>query len=142
VDADRYVIRFTPRRPRSDWSEVNVRRVGELGALGLMRAAGKRAFAERKALASYSYEQRREPRFSAALLKRFKSNGAAWKFFQAQPPGYRRLITFFVVSAKQDATQQKRLERVIADSAAGRRLGMGPVRKSPPEAPANRPPRR
>lgn len=130
VDADRYVIRFTPRRPGSDWSLVNVKRVGELTALGLMRAAGKKAFTGRKASQSYSYEQRQDPRFSAALAKRFKANAAAWKFFQAQPPGYRRLATFYVVSAKQEATQRKRLERLIGDSAAGRRLGMGPVRKT------------
>ena len=129
IDQDRYVIRFTRRRARSDWSLVNTRRVGELTELGLMRPAGTKAFEGRKRAASYSYEQRIAPKFTAVLEKRFKAHGAAWKFFREQPPGYRRLATFYVVSAKQEATRLQRLERLIADSSAGRRLGSLEVRK-------------
>ena len=129
IDQERYVIRFTRRRPKSDWSLVNTRRVGELTRLGLMRAAGTKAFEGRRRAASYSYEQRIAPKFPAALEKRFKAHRAAWTFFREQPPGYRRLATFYVVSAKQEATRLKRLERLIGDSSAGRRLGSLAVRK-------------
>ena len=122
VDADRYVIRFTPRRPGSNWSLVNTKRVAELTRLGLMRAAGKRVFEQRTAKSSYSYEQRRDAALPPAFETRFKANPEAWKFFQAQPPGYRRLCAFYVISAKQDATRSKRLARLIGESAAGRRL--------------------
>jgi uncharacterized protein YdeI (YjbR/CyaY-like superfamily) len=129
IDQDRYVIRFTRRRVRSDWSLANIKRVGELTELGLMRAAGRKAFEERKRAASYSYEQRKAPTFSPALQRRFRTHPAAWKFFQEQPPGYRRLATFYVVSAKQETTRIKRLERLIADSGAARRLAALDVRK-------------
>jgi uncharacterized protein YdeI (YjbR/CyaY-like superfamily) len=121
VDASRYPIRFTPRRPGSIWSAVNIRRAQALAAAGRMRPAGLAAFQARKENKSgiYSYEQRRaeleEP--YASLLRK---NRAAWAFFQAQPASYRKAVSWWVISAKKDETRLKRLEKLIADSAAGR----------------------
>ena len=120
-----YTIRFTPRRRGSTWSAINIRRVRVLKRLGLISAAGLEAFAARQANRSgiYSYEQRSvelPPRY-ARLFKRHK---AAWEFYRARPPGYRKLATRFVISAKQEATRLRRLDRLIADSAAGRRIGL------------------
>jgi uncharacterized protein YdeI (YjbR/CyaY-like superfamily) len=121
---DSYSIRFTPRKQRSNWSAVNVRRVGELTALGLMRPAGLAAFERRSddRTAIYSYEQRKTAKLDAAQERRFKANAGAWKWFQAQPAGYRRTATYWVISAKRPQTRERRLEQLIEDSAAGRTI--------------------
>ncbi len=110
-----YVIRFTPRKPRSRWSAVNVDRARELAATGLMHPAGMKAF-EQRVESAYSYEQRRSPEFGTEDEKLFRANRKAWKFFQAQPPWYRRTATFWVVSAKKPETRTRRLLALIGDS--------------------------
>jgi uncharacterized protein YdeI (YjbR/CyaY-like superfamily) len=127
IDADSYVIRFTPRRPGSNWSVVNIRRAGELIRGKRMHDAGLRAFKKRdpKKSGVYSFEQQRAAaKLSAAHEKEFKRNRAAWSFFQSQPPGYRKIAAWYVVSAKRDETRARRLARLIEDSAAGRRIGL------------------
>ena len=124
LDADAYVIRFTPRKRGSTWSNVNVRKAEALIQAGLMHSAGLRAFEARDAKKSgvYSFEQRHHLRLSPAELKEFRANAAAWKFFQAQPPGYRRLTTHWIISAKRPETRERRLHTLIEDSAAGVRI--------------------
>ncbi|OLC49600.1 MAG: bacteriocin-protection protein [Acidobacteria bacterium 13_1_40CM_65_14] len=126
VDAERYMIRFTPRRTGSIWSAVNVRRVAELTKRRRMRAAGVRAFKARSAAktAIYSFEQRKTARLPPAYMKQFKANAAAWRFFTAQAPWYQRTTTWWVISAKQEPTRLKRLARLIDDSANGRRIDL------------------
>jgi len=120
VDDESYTIRFTPRKPTSTWSAVNIKRVQELTQLGLMTPAGLKAFEARKENKSgiYAYEQR-----TAALPpeyeKTLRKNKAAWTFFQAQPASYRKTAMWWIVSAKQEATRLKRLEQLIAHSAQG-----------------------
>jgi uncharacterized protein YdeI (YjbR/CyaY-like superfamily) len=122
---DRYTIRFTPRKPTSIWSQVNITRAKALVASGRMTAAGLRAFETRDEQRAklYSYE-RETARFDPDLERTFKSDPRAWEFCQAQPPGYRRIVTWFVMSAKKPETRAKRLETVIRHSRAGRRLPM------------------
>jgi len=119
---DAYTIRFTPRQRRSFWSNVNIRRAGELIADGRMRPAGLAAFEARTGERSgvYSFEQKDEIAFDEAAARRFQSDAKAWGFFQAQPPWYRRTATWWVVSAKREETRAKRLATLIEDSAAGR----------------------
>lgn len=122
---DGYTGRFSPRRPRSTWSLVNVRHAERLIAAGRMHAAGLAAFAARSAARTglYSFENR--PRdLPAALARPFRARKSAWTFWRQQPPGYRRSATWWVVSARQPATRARRLAQLIADSAAGRRLGL------------------
>jgi uncharacterized protein YdeI (YjbR/CyaY-like superfamily) len=129
LDADSYVIRFTPRRNGSNWSLINTRRAEELISSGLMQAAGSRAFAARDPAKSgvYSFEQKKPARLTPAAKKRFMSNKHAWKFFESQPPGYRNIAVRWVVSAKQEATRERRLATLISDSADGRRIA--PLRR-------------
>jgi len=124
IDEESYSIRFTPRRPGSIWSTVNTKRAGELIEAKRMRAPGLKAFKARlEAKTSiYAYEQRDDPKFTPSLLKRFKADAKAWKFFEAQPPYYRRIMTWYVISVKKEETQLKRLDRLMRDSAAGRRV--------------------
>ena len=124
IDEDSYMIRFTPRRPTSIWSAVNIKRAQELIDEGLMQPAGAEAFArlDVKKTNRYSFE-RDHAELEPAMLAKFRANRKAWKFFEAQPPGYRKIAAWFVLSARQDATRERRLARLIADSAAGRRLG-------------------
>ena len=129
VDDESYSIRFTPRRARSIWSNVNVNRVAELTKLGRMHPAGLRAFEARdpKRSGIYAYEGPRRQEFetlSPAYEKKLKANAKAWAFFEAQPPSYKRVISRYVMSAKKEETQLKRLARLIDDSAKGRRVGM------------------
>jgi uncharacterized protein YdeI (YjbR/CyaY-like superfamily) len=123
IDETRYVIRFTPRRPGSVWSAVNIRRVEELIGAGLMHPAGLERLKARKESKSriYSYEQQRKdatlsPKYAAML----KANPKAWEFFQSRPAWYRRTTSWWVMSAKKEETRQRRLRALIADSAAGR----------------------
>ncbi len=124
IDDSRYAIRFTPRKPRSTWSAVNVRRAKELTALGLMRPAGLKAFAERAEEKSgiYSYEQRNAAKLDAASEQQFRTNKKAWRFFQAQAPWYRRTTTWWVISAKKEETRLKRMATLIEDSEHGRTI--------------------
>jgi uncharacterized protein YdeI (YjbR/CyaY-like superfamily) len=121
IDAVSYRIRFTPRKPTSTWSAVNVKRVAELTKLGLMCPAGAKAFAARKGdkTGIYAYEQRKNAKLNPAHEKQFRANKKAWEFFQSQPAWYRRTAAYRVVSAKQEATRQKRLAELIKDSGAG-----------------------
>ena len=127
VDAESYSIRFTPRRPRSIWSNVNTKRVAELIEQGRMQARGLEAFKARdpKRSGIYAFEQRqKDQQLEPALEAKIRKNKKAWTFFQAQPPGYRRLMSVYVMSAKKEETRLRRLARLIDDSAAGRRVGI------------------
>ena len=123
IDDISYTIRFTPRKSRSIWSAVNIRRAQALAAQGLMQPAGLRAFEARQENRSgiYSYEQRPDS-LDEPYAQLLRDNQPAWEFFEAQPRSYRRAVIWWVVSAKKEATRLKRLERLIEDSANGRRL--------------------
>jgi uncharacterized protein YdeI (YjbR/CyaY-like superfamily) len=124
VSPSAYSIRFTPRRPTSIWSAVNVARVAELTARGRMQAAGRGAFAARtpERTGVYAFERTSAARFSREQEAALRANRGAAAFFDAQPPWYRRTATHWVVSAKRPETRERRLSRLIADSAAGRRI--------------------
>jgi uncharacterized protein YdeI (YjbR/CyaY-like superfamily) len=130
VDADRYTIRFTPRRPGSIWSTVNIRRVRVLTTQGRMNPTGLRAFRERdeRKTQQYSYERQRttlEPKLAANL----RANAKASAFFSAQPPGYKRIVTHWLMSAKKEETRARRLAILIDHSARGARIDfMKPIR--------------
>ena len=123
LDTESFVQRFTPRKAKSYWSAVNTRRANELIAEKRMAPPGLKAFEarDRELTARYSFE-REAPSFDASQLKAFKANRPAWAFFERQPPGYRRLATFYVTSAKKPDTRAQRLDRVISTSAAGKRI--------------------
>jgi len=123
VDEQRYVIRFSRRRPGSIWSAINVRRVRALSREKRMRSAGLEAFAARREnrVGVYSYEQR-PAELPEPYRDVFRKNGKAWAFYEAQPPGYRRTASWWVVSAKREETRRKRLRELVALSASGRRI--------------------
>ncbi len=125
VDEFSYTIRFTPRKPQSSWSAVNVKRFNKLSELRLIRPSGHKAFQEsdQKKTVKYS-EERKGARLDAAFEKKFKANKAAWEFFTSQAPWYQRTSTFWVMSAKQEETRLKRLTILINDSENNRRLGL------------------
>jgi uncharacterized protein YdeI (YjbR/CyaY-like superfamily) len=131
IDANRYSIRFTPRKPRSHWSRVNIERAAALKAAGLMHPAGIDAYERRdeSRTINYSYEFR-EAKLGPEYEKRFKANASAWIFFTSQAPSYQRQAKFWVTSAKQEATRDRRLEILIADSAAARRLARATAGKN------------
>jgi len=124
LDEHRYTIRFTPRKARSTWSTVNIQRVQELTAQGLMRPAGLQAFEARTAERSeiYAYEQKQDAALPEAYDKSLKANKKAWTFFQAQAPWYQRTALHWITSAKKEETRLKRLATLIQDSAEGRTL--------------------
>ncbi|HEX2149602.1 MAG TPA: YdeI/OmpD-associated family protein [Actinomycetota bacterium] len=124
-----HTIRFTPRRPRSNWSEVNIKKVEELTKAGLMRPAGLAAFEKREEARSgvYSYEQRHLATLTEEQEAEFKANPAAWEWFNAAAPSYRKAAIFWVASAKREETRTRRLQQLIDDSAAG--LEVPPLRR-------------
>jgi uncharacterized protein YdeI (YjbR/CyaY-like superfamily) len=123
VDDLRYKIRFTPRRRGSIWSAVNIKRAQELSDKGLMKPSGMAAFDARKGYRSgiYSYEQR-SANLDGHYEKKLRQNKAAWDFFYAQAPSYRKAIGWWIVSAKQETTRLKRLQKLIEESANRKRL--------------------
>jgi len=124
IDAERYMNRITPRKPTSNWSAVNVKRFGQLKRQGRVRPAGQRAFDLRTKARTgvYSYEQRHEVKLDPVFEKRFRAKNKAWSWFQAQPPSYRTMAVYWVMTAKRPETRERRLEQLIADSAKGRRV--------------------
>ena len=124
IDENTYQIRFTPRKPTSTWSAINIARVADLTKQGRMQPAGLAAFAHRSEAKSrtYAYEQASHAALPPADEARFRQKKTAWNFFEAQPPGYRKLVIWRIVSAKQEATRQKRLTQLIEASQNGQRL--------------------
>ena len=122
IDDRCWMIRFTPRRKGSAWSEVNRKRVAELKREGWMAEPGLHAFKnrDRNKQESYSYENRAEldPRDE----RRFRANMSAWRYFTAMPKSYRQPAIWWVVSAKRAETRERRLATLIADSAASRKV--------------------
>ena len=120
IDEDRYMQRFTPRRPGSNWSKINVEKVAKLTEAGLMRPAGLAAFEKRTddKTGVYSYEDAAKglpPEYD----KRLRANAAAAEYFDSRPPSYRRTAIYLVMDAKREETRLRRLAQLIEDSAAG-----------------------
>jgi uncharacterized protein YdeI (YjbR/CyaY-like superfamily) len=127
-----YVQRFSPRKPRSIWSLVNVGHVERLKQEGRMHASGLEVYARRdpKRTGIYAFENRPH-QLTPAYEKRFRENKKAWEFFEAQPPYYKRVTIFRIMNAKKEETQIRRLEELIACSAKGERLGL--LKKKQPQ---------
>lgn len=123
IDKESYTIRFTPRKPSSIWSAINIKKIETLTAAGLMTAAGEKAFSARTESRSKIYSHENEPvNFTPAFEKIFKKNKTAWTFFQQQAPSYKKVMTFWILNAKQEKTRISRLEKTIKESAAGKRV--------------------
>ncbi|MBA3873025.1 MAG: YdeI/OmpD-associated family protein [Anaerolineae bacterium] len=124
LDEERYTIRFTPRKPRSIWSVVNIARVEALTKEGRMQPAGLQAYEQRSENKSgiYSYEQRDQIELTENEIKAFKTNPKAWDFFESQPASYRKAVLWWVISAKKEETRAKRVASLIDDSANERRI--------------------
>ncbi len=124
IDDEAYQIRFTPRRPGSIWSAINIAKVEGLVAQGRMQPAGLAAFARRTDRKSvvYAYEQREHPELTPAETKQFKRHKMAWAFFEFCPPSYRKPILYWVVSAKKPETRVRRLQQLIDACAQQERL--------------------
>jgi uncharacterized protein YdeI (YjbR/CyaY-like superfamily) len=132
IDNISYMIRFAPRKPRSIWSAVNIRRAGELIKLDLMHPRGVAAYEAREENRSgiYSYEQRSVdlPDQYAKQLKRVKN---AWEYYQTQPPSYRKAVNWWILSPKTEETRLRRLKKLIEDSANGQTVAQFTRYKKP-----------
>ncbi len=134
LDATSFSVRFTPRKSRSAWSTVNLKRFRELQAEGRVQPGGRRAF-EARVKSDYSFESK--PRSLApAYLRTFRSDQRAWSFFEAQPPWYQRTCSFWVMSAKKADTRARRLAVLISHSA--RQQGIPPLKRPTDRAAGSR----
>jgi len=133
LGVDAYSIRFTPRRPTSIWSAINVAKIEALRAAGKMQPAGEAAFAKRTDAKTgvYSFERDEAATFSSTQAAQLAANAKAHAWFTAQAPHYQRAATHWVISAKQEVTRDKRLAELIRWSAAGERIP--PLRVYKPE---------
>jgi uncharacterized protein YdeI (YjbR/CyaY-like superfamily) len=122
VDNERYCIRFTPRKPTSNWSKVNIRKVEELSKSGLIRKPGLDVFSNRKDSKSEIYSFENEVKLDISLEKIFKSNKNAWDFFVKQAPSYQKTRMHWIMSAKQETTKMTRLNKLIQASEKKSRL--------------------
>ena len=123
IDDESYSIRFTPRKPTSIWSAVNIKKIYDLTQQGLMQPAGVEAFQKRTENKSKIYAYENEPaELSAELKKKFKANKKAWNFFATQAPSYQKTIVHWIMRAKQETTRTSRLEKTITKSEKQQRL--------------------
>lgn len=122
IDAESYMHRFTPRKRGSNWSKVNIAKVAKLTEAGLMRPAGLAAFEARTEARSgiYAFEQDDPAELSSDYEERLRAHAAAWEYWQAAAPSYRRTAAHWVMSAKREETRERRLSKLIESSAAGR----------------------
>ncbi|MCC6690649.1 MAG: YdeI/OmpD-associated family protein [Bacteroidia bacterium] len=123
IDDESYFIRFTPRKTSSIWSAINIKKVDDLSKQGLMHQAGLVSFSHRKPHKSKIYTYEKEPvKFSNVFEKKFRTNKKAWAFFQTLPPSYHNSAIDWVMNAKKEVTSIKRLDELINDSEAGRKI--------------------
>ena len=123
IDAESYSIRFTPRKEKSIWSAVNIKKVAELIEKELMQPAGLAAFAKREESKSKIYTYENAPaKLSGEFEKRFKANEKAWQFFSAQAPSYQKRAIYWIMTAKQAATKENRFERLVGESENRRKI--------------------
>ncbi|UFH31468.1 YdeI/OmpD-associated family protein [Chryseobacterium sp. C-71] len=123
IDEESYSIRFTPRKPTSIWSTINIKKMEELTKAGLMKPAGLDAFKLRKENKSGIYSHETENvKFSQEYEEQFKANQKAWEFFEKQAPSYKKVMTHWIMSAKQQKTQISRLEKTILESEKEKRI--------------------
>ncbi len=124
IDAQAYQIRFTPRKPTSIWSAVNIAKFRRLQAEARVQPAGARAFAHRTDAKSgvYAYEQEETASLSNDEVRKFKQHPTAWRFLEATPPSYRKVVLHWVVRAKKPDTRAARLAKLFEACAAGERL--------------------
>lgn len=123
IDKERYCIRFTPRKPWSNWSEINISKVEELTKAGLMKPAGLKAFSLRKDKKPGIYSYESDSVFlDPNLEKQFKANKAAWAFFMKQAPSYKKAVMRWIMGGVQEKTRQSRLEKTIRESEQQKRV--------------------
>ncbi|MCX8533166.1 YdeI/OmpD-associated family protein [Chryseobacterium luquanense] len=123
IDEESYSIRFTPRKPTSIWSVVNIKKIEELIKAGLMKKEGLEAFKLRKEDKSGIYSHEKEPsQLTQDYEKQFKANKKAWDFFEKQAPSYKKVIIHWIMSAKQEKTKLSRLEKTINESEKEQRI--------------------
>jgi uncharacterized protein YdeI (YjbR/CyaY-like superfamily) len=127
IDDERYQIRFTPRRPGSHWSNINLRRIAELKAAGRLKPAGLATFEARSKTKTgrASYEQKAPVKLSPKVISVFKRNAAAWKYYGTLPPGYKKMVNWWVMSARKNETRMRRLATLVSACAQKRRLDWG-----------------
>lgn len=120
IDADARRQRWTPRKPGSNWSAINIAHVERLRAEGRMHPAGIAVFERRRpdASAVYSYENVHE--LTDAEAAALAANPAALAFWEVATASYRRICIGWLHAAKREQTRAARLETLVADSAAGR----------------------
>lgn len=123
IDEESYCIRFTPRKPKSNWSAINIKKVDELIKKGLMKQEGLAAFKLRTENRSEIYSHENETKkLNPAFENKFKTNKKAWEFFNSQAPSYQKVMIHWIMSAKQEKTQINRLEKTITASLALKRV--------------------
>jgi uncharacterized protein YdeI (YjbR/CyaY-like superfamily) len=123
IDEESYCIRFTPRKPKSIWSAINIKKMAELKEKGLLKPSGIAAFEKREAKRSAIYSYEKSPSvFSEKFENQLRSNKKADKFFKALPPSFRNVCIHWVMSAKQEKTRISRMERLITASEAGKKI--------------------
>jgi uncharacterized protein YdeI (YjbR/CyaY-like superfamily) len=119
---DSFAQRITPRRKRSTWSAINIKRFGALKSQGIVHAKGQAAFDQRDEERSRIYAYENRVPLSEAMETKLRKHRDAWKFFEAQAPWYRRAASYWVMSAKREETRDKRLDRLIEHSSKGERI--------------------
>ena len=122
-DAHSYTIRFTPRKPKSIWSAVNMKKIEDLTAKELMQPAGIAAYEKREVhlTAIYAYENK-PAELPKEFEEKFRANTQAWNWFHIQAPSYKKTVMYWVMSAKQEVTRESRMQTLIDDSASSMRI--------------------
>lgn len=117
IDSESYSNRFTPRKPTSIWSAINIKKIEELTLAGLMTLEGQKAYDLRKEEKSKIYSHETENIALDPLYeKQFKAHKNAWDFFEKLAPSYKKITIHWIMSAKREKTRWSRLEKAISES--------------------------
>lgn len=123
IDKTSYTIRFTPRKPTSIWSVINIKKMEVLTQKGLMQPAGLASFQLRKEHKSKIYSHENEAKkFPPEFEKKLKANKPAWEYFTTQAPSYQKVVVHWILGAKQEKTQWSRFEKLVKASEVQKRL--------------------
>jgi uncharacterized protein YdeI (YjbR/CyaY-like superfamily) len=131
IDEDAIRQRWTPRKISSNWSKVNLALVEQLQAEGRMQPSGIAIWEARREPYAYSYERDTEAVLPEEYAARLAGQAAASAFWEITTPSYRRICLNWVVSGKQEATRDKRMQQLLDDCAAGRLIPSQRYGKAP-----------
>jgi uncharacterized protein YdeI (YjbR/CyaY-like superfamily) len=126
IDDERFILKFSPRKPKSVWSKINKEKAEQLIAEGRMTAAGFQAIdqAKKQGLWDAAYTNKVKERLPSDLKQALMEKPVAWKHFQRFANSYRNMYIGWVKAAKTQETRERRINEVVKRSVEKKKPGL------------------